>query len=289
MPKKAAAKKAVHRPLHLTSPLAHGEDVETLQRQIRKGLRHHKADWIPVAVDGQLGRQTIHAATFLAWIYGMSEKHRRTMKGGTLTKAAQHLLRVPADRSRVDRLRAKRRQKRLRQIRRSQHEGPKAAVAYAKAFIGTTENPAGSNSGPTITRDGKKGGISFWEGYFGLGACFWCLCFASYCVKAIGRAKVSGVLVNAAEIERMARAHTNGLVAVPIDECRLGDYVLCCFDGTGVPDHGELAAGPIHDGLTDDVGGNTSSDNSGSQANGGGVFPKGRDLGVVTCIARPLY
>lgn len=289
MPKKSTASKVVHRPLHLSSPLAHGDDVETLQRQIRKELRHHKIDWLPVEIDGKLGRQTLHAAAFCAWAIGLSDKHRAAIKGGTISEAAQRLLRAPTQRGRLDRRREKRRRKRLRQIRKAQSEGPKAALAYAKSFIGTTESPAGSNSGPTITRDGKKGGISFWEAYFGLGPCFWCLCFASYCVKAIGKAKVSGVLVNAAEIERMARAHSNGLVAVPLEECRLGDYVLCCFDGTGVPDHGDLADGPIRDGVTDDVGGNTSSDSSGSQANGGGVFPKGREVGVVTCIARPLY
>jgi hypothetical protein len=281
--------KAVHRQLHLTSPLAHGADVRALQGAIKKGLAHYKIDWLPLNVDGQLGKQTIHAAKFYAWVLGLSGRHRTRIKGGTITMAAQRLLRSPSSRSRRDRLRAARRKGRLSKIRKAQSEGPKAAVAYARSFVGTTEDPPGSNTGPTITRNGKLGGVSFWEAYWGLGACFWCLCFACYCVKAIGGAAISGVCVNAAEIERMAKAHTNGWVAVPLSECRAGDIVLCCFDGSGVPDHGELAVGPIVGGLTDDVGGNTSSDDTGSQSNGGGVFAKDRAVEVVTCIARPLY
>lgn len=286
--------KAVHRPLHLTSPLADGPDVRSLQGAIKKGLARHKIDWLPVAADGKLGRQTIHAAKFYAWVLGLSGKHHATIKSGTITEAAQRLLRNPTKRSRIDRLRESRRKGKLAKIRKAQSEGPKAAVAYARSFVGTTENPPSSNTGPTIIRDGHTGGVSFWERYWGLGACYWCLCFACYCVRAIGGARIDGLEadsnpVNAEVIERMAKEHAHGWIVVSTAECREGDIVLCCFDGSGVPDHGELAVGPITGGVTNDVGGNTSSGSSGSQSNGGGVFATDRSLDLVTCIARPLY
>lgn len=290
MPTKSkTARAAVHRPLHLTSPLAHGQDVRALQAAVKKGLAHYKVDWLPLKVDGALGRQTLHAITFYAWILGAPESARRRLKGGTVTEAVQHVLRNPKDRGRAFRIRERARRDRLRQIRKNQHEGPRATCAYAESMVGVTENPPESNTGPTIHRDGKPGGVSFWESAWGLGACYWCLCFACYCVRNIGGAKISGVCVNAAEVERMAKAHTNGWVAVPADEARAGDISLWCFDGTGVPDHGELVVGPFHDGLSNDVGGNTSSDDSGSQSNGGGVFAKARPLSQLTCVARPLY
>ena len=123
----------------------------------------------------------------------------------------------------------------------------------------------------------------------GPGACYWCLCFASYCAKFIGGARISGNCCHAGEIERMARAHTNGWVAVPPDEAKPGDIALFNFEGSAEPDHGELVVGPFKNGLTDDIGGNTSSDSSGSQSNGGGVFAKARPLSQLTCVARPLY
>lgn len=290
MPTKTkTAHTVVHRPLHLTSPLAHGADVRALQEAVKKGLAHYKVTWLPLSIDGKLGRQTIHAATFYAWILGVPKSTRRRLKGGSIPEAIQMVLRNPEKRGRAFRIRERARKERLRQIRKNQHEGPKATCTYAKSMVGVTENPAGSNTGPTVVRDGKPGGVSFWERAWGLGACYWCLCFACYCVRNIGAAKISGVCVNAAEVERMAKAHTNGWVAVPADEARAGDISLWCFDGTGVPDHGELVVGPFHDGLSNDVGGNTSSDDSGSQSNGGGVFAKARPLSQLTCVARPLY
>jgi hypothetical protein len=290
--KPRGGKKAVHRSLHLTSPLAKGPDVRALQEAVKKGLAHYKVDWIPLKLDGDAGPQTFHAAAFYALVIGLPTKTYRRIHqqhGPTITETVQRQLRDPQKRTRVDRIREKRRKGWLRKIRKTQAEGPKAAVAYAKSMIGVTENPAGSNSGPTVTRDGKAGGVTLWERAWNCSACFWCLCFACYCVRNIGGGKISGVCVNAAEIERMAKAHTNGWVAVPADEAKAGDISLWCFDGTGVPDHGELVVGPFHDGLSNDVGGNTSSDSSGSQSNGGGVFPKARPLSELTCVARPLY
>lgn len=295
MAKTSHARRPVHRSLHLAStPPMSGPDVKALQDALEATMKHHRIDWLPLKVDGELGPQTLHVARFLSWVIGLGNGHRSKIKQGTIPMATQRLLRDPRKRSKREKQRQERRQPKLKKIRAAQDSGPKAAVAYARDWVGITESPAGSNSGPTSTRNGKPGGITFWESYWGLGACFWCLVFASYCVRAIGKAKIPGreaavVCVNAAEMERSARAHVNGFVAVPISEAREGDISLWCFDGSGVPDHGELVIGPFH-GRSNDIGGNTSDGASGSQSNGGGVFLRpDRDLSLCTCIARPLY
>lgn len=276
-----------HRSLHLSTPLADGPDVRALQESLQAALADHKIDWLPLSVDGRLGTQTLHAARFFSWVIGLGKRHRKLLKKGTISESTQRLLRNPEQRSNAERLRAKRRQGKLEKIRKRQSEGPAAAVAYARSFVGTTESPYGSNSGPSHTNSkGQRGGVTFWEAYWGLGPCYWCLCFASYCAKAIGGAKISGNCCYSVEIERMARAHEGGWVAVPQREARPGDIALFCFDGSGVSDHGELVA---EHGVREDIGGNTSSDDSGSQSNGGGVFSKRRDLSQLTCVARPLY
>jgi cell wall-associated NlpC family hydrolase len=282
---------AVRRPLHLTSPLMAGDDVKELQQAMLRLFIHLKIDWLPLADDGQDGRQTEHAAGFLVWALGLGAGHRDPItKRHTITKATQHLLRNPDDRSRLEKLRAKRRAKKLAKIRKAQSEGPDHAVSRAEAWIGTTESPEGSNEGPTKKVGGETGGITFWERYWGLGACYWCLVFAMYFVRAVGGARFkTNAVVNAAEVERMAKAHIEGFVAVPFDQRRRGDVILCCFDGSGVPDHGELCRnGEGGQAETHDVGGNTSFE-GGSQSNGGAVALKIRERAVVTCVARPFY
>jgi hypothetical protein len=62
---------------------------------------------------------------------------------------------------------------------------------------------------------------------------------------------------------------------------KAGDYVLCDFNGHGVAEHiGRLRVD--YDGrATHQVDGNTSNDDLGSQANGGGVYNKIRGAGVI--------
>ncbi len=292
-----AAPKEVHRGLHLVSPLMHGADVEALQSALKHEMAQHKIDWLQLKVDGQFGPQTVHAARFLTWVIGLGTGHRKPIQERhTVTEATQKLLRDLSKRSRVDVLRAKRRAPRLAKIRKAQTEGPAAAVAYARSFVGTTENPAGSNSGPTTQNSkGQKGGVSFWEAYWGLGACFWCLCFASYCAKAIGGAKIAGNCTFSVAIEGYARNHENGWIQVSPEDKKPGDISIWKFDGpNAASDHGELIVDVGEGESFEDIGGNTGSDSSGSQSNGGGVFPKqvpgdARSLSQLSLIARPLY
>jgi hypothetical protein len=286
--------KAVHRPLHLVTPLTDGLDVEALQSAIKHGFDVHKVDWLPLKVDGELGPQTIHAARFYTWIIGLGAAHRTTIQQHqTIQEATQKLIRSLASRSAADRRRAKRRQRHLVKIRKAQTEGPKAAVAYAREWIGTTEDPAGSNTGPTSTKNGRRGGVSFWQEHWGLNGAYWCLSFASYCAAVIGGAKISGNVAYSVAIEGYARNHENGFVQVPVPEAKAGDFTIWKFDGPdAASDHGELVA-VVSGGPKEDIGGNTSSE-GGSQSNGGGVFAKTvgsdvRPLSELSMVVRPLY
>lgn len=279
----------VHRPLALTTPLMTGPDVRELQQGMQALLAHHKIDWLPLADDGDLGPQTLHAARFLTWVLGLGAGHRRPIqKRHVIPEGTQRLLRNPEKRSAIEKGRERARSRRLAKIRKAQSEGPAAAIAYARSMVGVTESPAGSNTGPLVhNAKGQPGGVTFWENYWGLGPCFWCLCFASYCAKAIGGAKISGNCTYSVAIEGYARNHENGWIQVPADKARPGDISIWKFDGPDAPsDHGELVVQPA---VAEDIGGNTSSDNAGSQSNGGGVFAKHRDLSQLSMVARPLY
>jgi hypothetical protein len=289
-PAAAGGEKAVHRPLALSTPFMKGPDILALQEAVKGGLNHYKVDWVPVETDGEFGPQTIHAAAFYGWILGITEASRRKLrKKGSLAEPIQEVLRNPEKRGDDYRERAEERKDRLKEMRKAHKQGPKAAVAYAKSMIGVTEDPGTENVGDDVVRKGKKGGVTFWEAAWGFDACFWCLCFASYCVKFIGGAQISGNCCHAGEIERMAKARTNGWIAVPASEAKAGDIALYQFEGGAEPDHGELVVGPLKDGKFNDVGGNTSPDSGGSQNNGGGVYAKLRDPAILTCVARPLY
>lgn len=284
--------KTVHRSLHVTSPLMAGPDVRELQKDLEALFQHQKIDWLPLFVDGDYGPQTHHAARFLTWVLGLGKGHRDPIKRNSLAEATQRLLRNPEKRSRLERLRAKRRQSRLAKIRKAQTAGPVAAVAGARACVGITESPAGSNSGPdrTIVVMGKKVvvGVSAFERYWGLGPCFWCLCFACFWVRWAG-GKIDGNCTYSVAIEGYARNHENGWIQVSLADRLPGDITIWKFDGPSSPsDHGELYLGNGWD-----VGGNTSSE-GGSQSNGGGVFAKEigsgtRPLSALSMVCRPLY
>lgn len=286
--------KEIHRSLHLSTPMMEGADIKALQAAVAGGFKHRNIDWLPIAHDGELGMQTRHAAKFYAWALGLSARHINRIKAGTIDEATQRLLRDPSKRSRLDRIRERRRKGRLAKIRKAQTEGPAAAVAYARSFVGTTESPAGSNTGPTHTNaKGQPGGVSFWESYWGLGACFWCLCFASYCAKAIGGAKIAGNCTFSVAIEGYARNHENGWIQVAAKDAKPGDIGIWKFDGPSAPsDHGDLIA-TVERGPVEMIDGNTSPED-GSQSNGGCVAIKHfgsstRPASDLSMVVRPLY
>lgn len=76
-----------------------------LQLRINKHLEHRKFAWLRIKPDGELGRRSFHAASFVAWMLGFRGKLVEHIRKGHLGFFAYHLimhpnLRTPAMRRR---------------------------------------------------------------------------------------------------------------------------------------------------------------------------------------------
>lgn len=269
--------RAVHRRLRLISPHMRGPDVRALQGRINAELGHRDLGWRKIATDGELGRQTIGAAFFTAFVIGLSRSRLKAVRAGRVTEEVQHLLRNPEDRSRRDRLRERLRRGRVAKLRHA-HNGPARVLEWMRSKVGTTESPPGSNWGPEIGEWIRFTGYS--------GPVYWCGCFACFAVVAIGKAKVPvpSRMGYGPYIVDDARNGANGFHAVPVEDAQAGD-VFVYWGG----EHIGVCAGPTRSGVVHAVEGNTSSDAGSSQSNGGGVFEKRRSVSDVTVCARPEY
>lgn len=282
-------KRTVHRDIHLTSPLAQGADVRALQEAMDKTMAHEKLPWERITPDAQAGHQTIHLARFDAFVQGLGPGARDDIRRGVITQEVQTLLRHPEKRNAIQKARAEAHKPKLRDIRKGHRVGPAAAVKAAHAFLGVTESPAGSNSGPEVKKAGLIGGISHWEAEFGFGACYWCGCFSGSMVKVYGGVPLTSRVAYCPYIEVDAAAGVNGMLRqVSVDQARPGDLITYTF-GAAVAEHVELCVGPTKGGEVHTIGGNTSSDSAGSQSNGGGVFEKHRPASEVHRVCRPDY
>lgn len=156
------------------------------------------------------------------------------------------------------------------------------AIRWARAQIGTTENPPGSNRGGKIT-EWQKAFASWLVGQP------WCGVFVGTSAKHAGVKGVSSRVASVALIELDSKDGSHGYdhaVPVSIDTIRPGDHAI--LFGPGI--HVELVE-KVHkrSGIVQTIGGNTSSGDAGSQSNGGGVFRRYRPIGVVYAVARPDY
>lgn len=154
---------------------------------------------------------------------------------------------------------------------------PAAFLAAARADLGTTENPPGSNRNHIVT----------WynEHVAKIGAGPWCDMSVSYWAAKAGIASIVGQYA-------YCPAHVNffrerGRLVSP-ENIQPGDVVFYNFDGGRSPQHVEVAASrPNSNGNFSTIGGNTSSGNAGSQDNGGGVFARTRNVRQVVAVGRP--
>lgn len=160
------------------------------------------------------------------------------------------------------------------------------AVEYAAGFIGTTEKPAGSNRHPgtVIDRCQEALGFVLRPGKNGVA---WCGCFAAYVLAHAGVRGITSRLASVALIEDDARARRGpfrGWSSSAHGALR-GD--LAVIGGRGV--HVEPIEKVYLDGSCDTIGGNTSPDNNGSQANGGGVWRRHRSAASIYGVAHVDY
>lgn len=259
------------RTFKLTSPMMAGDDVAHFQRTLNERFRHWDVG-CSIDVDGGYGSHTRDATQRV--VYGLGIPMRSLDHG--ISPQLRVKLRHPERRDHEEVTRAHQRRDWLRRLRRRYDgDGPKAAIAYARKHAGLTEHPAGSNHGPLIDR---------WQQMCGVGGAPWCGCFCNACLVAAGFPSQPW-LRYCPWIEGRARSGEARWSWHPITRARPGDLVLY---GRGVAQHVELYVGH---GVT--FGGNTSSDDGGSQANGGGVFERRRNFASPAFpargVARPPY
>lgn len=142
--------------------------------------------------------------------------------------------------------------------------------------LGYTESPPSSNRnkfGAEIGRDGEP----------------WCAMAVGSWFRQIGRPLPDvgnggpGIFTFCPSAVNYARAH--GEV---VGDPQAGDIVL--FDWAhpdGISDHVGIVEKVLADGRLQTIEGNTSSDERGSQSNGGGVFRRVRNRSDVICLWRP--
>lgn len=247
------------RTLKLASPAMRGHDVEALQRAVN--VRFHNAH-IPrvVRIDGEYGPVTKAAVHTAVYFLGL-DTHRLEAHG--VVPVIQRKIINPDRRNATDRSRARKRRpwlKRYVSRLEAAHHGPNLAAAYGKKFVGIVEHPAGSNHGPHIDE---------WEKACGFSGAPWCGMFVNAMLRAGGFPNQPW-LAYCPTIEAKAKAGTDGWRWVPIGHLKLGDLPLY---GSGIAQHVGFYLGQ---GVT--VEGNTSFDDQGSQANGGAVALRHRNL-----------
>jgi hypothetical protein len=273
----ADKEKTVHRPFHMTSPLAHGADVGALQGNINEQFKHLKID-CEVAVDDEFGPNTMAAAQRVGLSLGVMGEAQDKLERNTVSEGVQKLIRGGRDRTKEEAAAGKKREDYRQQLRkRFSKTAGEEAIANTKELVGVHEEPTGSNWG------GKVEEMIKFTGYGE--PVFWCGCCACWIVVKVGGAKIPSRirLGYAGYILADALAGSNGLSAVPLAKARAGDV------GTlWGAEHIVTIRGPVKNGMVPTREGNTSA-NDGSQSNGGEVADKERPAGDFDrgIVARP--
>ena len=179
------------------------------------------------------------------------------------------------------------RDKRVEQLKErkkdAKKDGADEAVEWAFKQLGKTESPPSSNTGGFPISECQE----FTIGYDGVP---YCGCFVAYAAAKIGGASFPELarLAYTPYIDYDAGMGRNGLKEVAAEDVRRGDFAVFHF-GSGGAKHVGLCVGPVHNGTTDCVEGNTSAGTTGSQDDGGGIFRRSRPVSHVICFARPDY
>jgi hypothetical protein len=260
------------RKLQLTSPLLSGPDVRDLQKALNRFYRGHLRIAAKVGVDGQYGPQTDHETRRVAYLLGVGRHHNH----GRIGTYAQRIIEDPRLRGPILRIRSR---KRIKEARKHAHTGD-AVLAWERSKVGITESPANSNRGAEISK---------WQrDVAGIDGQPWCGAFQGYALKHIAGIVISGGVVYTPNIISYAKSGTGGFASWHSWKDRKpGDLILFKWPG--------VSSAPCdHVGMLDHdrehtIEGNTSSGDSGSQNNGGGVYRRNRGPEFVVGCARPRY
>lgn len=145
-------------------------------------------------------------------------------------------------------------------------ETAKRVLDIARAELGTTESPAGSNK----TKYGA---------WYGLNGQPWCMIFIQWCFAQAGTA-LPARTASCGELMRAAQSAGRWVTK----DLLPGDVVIYDFPGGAATDHCGIVEAVAEDGVTA-IEGNTSI--SGSQSNGGQVCRKERPWRYIVGAARP--
>jgi hypothetical protein len=114
----------------------------------------------------------------------------------------------------------------------------------------------------------------------------WC---ATFLVACFTKANALDAIKNSSSVIEIAKWGKTKKTLVDLKDAKAGDLILMDFTGSKVPQHIGIAA-KDYDGIhhsIETIEGNTSD--SGSQANGDGVFRKVRPAQFVYTVVRPLW
>lgn len=160
--------------------------------------------------------------------------------------------------------------------------GLQAVISTARAELGVTESPAGSNRVKYWDLFGPE-----WQGQP------WCCAFLAWIFNQAGERMAFFGGGKTASCSVLLRWYREQGLTVPVEDAQVGDIVLLNFNGKGTPDHCGLVdsvtrytSGNIVCICT--IEGNTSS-GDGSQGNGGMVCSKTRYPSQVVGVCRPQY
>jgi hypothetical protein len=254
---------APSRTLHLSTPYTKGEDVRRLQVAIDARGRAPK-----VKADSEYGPATAHSAKVTALALGIAT-------GGIangLGKRAQTIIRNPRLRTPVELYRARARAKAAARRASSGAAGTvRLALELAHRTPHITEQPAGSNRGPLIDQMQREVDMI---------AQPWCGAFAHWCLKHGGGIDVTHEVRYCPATEAHAKNGTGGFArwvpAARAHEAPVGSLILY---GSQQADHVEILCSKSDGATVHAAGGNTSSNDGQSQANGGGAFERHRPIG----------
>lgn len=149
------------------------------------------------------------------------------------------------------------------------------ALKVAKAEIGVTEHPAGSNDGARVRQ---------YQSTTGAYKQPWCASFQNWVLRQVGVRVEHVNMAYCPSIVEAARAGRDGLSVVSRSEAEPGDWALFDWGHDGTSDHiGMLATRVGADGAFRAVEGNTSVDDD---SNGGAVMLRDRNAAQVLVFVR---
>lgn len=152
-----------------------------------------------------------------------------------------------------------------------------AVIAVARADLGYTESPPGSNR------------TKYWESYDPVWQGQpWCVSFLWWCFRQAGEAEAFFGGGKTASCSVLLDWYIAMGQTVPVSQVQPADIVLLNFNGKGTPDHCGLVVG-VDGHLVTTIEGNTTPGLEGSQDNGGNVAKKVRMAYQIVAVCRPQY